>query len=42
MGERFVELLLSGMKRCIAALSNYWKWRVTPPEPGQNRSVDQW
>ena len=42
MGERFVELLLSGMKRCMATLSNYWKWRAMPPEPGQNGSVDQW
>ena len=42
MAERFVELLLSGVKRCMAALGKYWKWRVKPPEPGQSGSVDQW
>ena len=40
MGERFVDLLLNGIKRCLAVLGDYWKRRKTPPSPGQY--TDQW
>ena len=44
MGERFVELLLNGMKRLVAALGTYWRRRtVPPPDDGQNGTyTDQW
>ena len=43
MGERFVDLLLNGMKRFLAVLGDYWKRRTTPPGPGQNGTyTDQW
>ena len=43
MGDRFVELLLNGMKRLHAAVLSYWKRRTTPPDPGGNGTfTDQW
>ena len=43
MGERFVELLLRGVKRFLTVLGDYWKRHRTPPGPGQDRTyTDQW
>ena len=40
MGERFVELLLNGIKRFLAVLGKYWKRYTTPPGPGQDGYTD--
>ena len=42
MGETFLDLLLHGMKRLHAALSNLWKRRTTPPGPGRDAYTGQW
>ena len=43
MGERFLERLLNGMKRLLAALRAYRKRRARPPDPGLNDTyTDQW
>ena len=43
MGDRFLDLLLNGMKRLHAAVLAYWKRRTHPPGPGGNRTyTDQW
>ena len=44
MGERFADLLLSGMKRFLGVLQTYWKRRtVPPPDAGQDETyTDQW
>lgn len=36
MGERFVALLLSGVRRFLVVLGDYWKRRTTPPASGQD------
>ena len=33
MGERFVDVLLKGMKRFVAAFGTYWRRRFAPPVP---------
>ena len=41
MGERFVELLLSGIKRLLAFVGDWWKRRATPPDR-DGTYTDQW
>ena len=43
MGDRFLELLLTGIKRLHAAIREYWKRRTDPLGPGRNGTrTDQW
>ena len=44
MGERFLDLLLNGMKRLREVLSNYWMWYTTTPSDAKQseRYTDQW
>ena len=43
MGERFVALLLSGVRCFLAVLGDYWKRRTTPPGPERDETyTDQW
>ena len=44
MGDKFLELLLNGMKRLHVVLSNYWKRRtIPPPQVEQSETyTDQW
>ena len=43
MGERIIELLLSGMKRLRKALSRCWERRAPVAEAGQSETyTDQW
>ena len=44
MGDRFLEVLLNGMKRLYEALGNYRKWYTTPPSEAQQSETytDQW
>ena len=43
MGDRFLDLLLNGMKRLHAAVLAYWKRRTNPPGAERNGTyTDQW
>ena len=44
MGDRFLELLLSGMKRFVSALGTYWNRRTIPPPKVEQSETytDQW
>ena len=44
MGDRFLELLLNGMKRFAGALGSFWKRYTTPPiDTKKNETyTDQW
>ena len=43
MGERYVEILLRGMKRLHEALIRYWNRRVPAGETSQGEPyTDQW
>ena len=44
MGDRFLEVLLNGMKRLHEVLGNFWKRYTTPPaDVNQNETyTDQW
>ena len=43
MGDRFVDLLLTGMKRLHVALGRFWKRTTPPPAGGQNEiCTDPW
>ena len=44
MGERFVDLLVNGMKRLHAALNQIWKRYTTPPDGAKRNDTytDQW
>ena len=44
MGDRFIELLVAGMKRLHAALGQFWKRYTTPPATAERGEtyIDQW
>ena len=44
MAERFVELLVNGMKRLHFALRHLWKRYTTPPDESERKDTytDQW
>ena len=44
MGERYVELLVNGMKRLHAVLGHIWRRYTTPPGGAERNDTytDQW
>ena len=44
MGERFVEMLVNGMKRLRAVLGDFWRRYTTPPDEDERKDTytDQW
>ena len=43
MGDRFLELLLNGMKRLHAAIREFWTRHTGPPGSGRNGAcTDEW
>ena len=43
MGDRFVDLLVSGLKRLHVALGRFWKRYTPPPAGGPNETyTDHW
>lgn len=44
MGDKFLDLLLNGMKRLTSAVGNFWKRFTTPPANTDETEtyVDQW
>ena len=44
MGERFVDLLVNGMKRLHAVIGPFWQRYTTPPDGAKRNDTytDQW
>ena len=44
MGDKFLELLLNGMKRFAGAFGSFWKRYTTPPADAKHSDIytDQW